>query len=274
MGIQTRGVPLAAGSPRHIADIEGADVPVGRSTSPSTATTYARTGPLPLGETRFPSTVDGRTVVLVDDVLYTGRTIRAALDAVHEFGRPAAIRLVVLVDRGHRELPIRADHVGKNLPTALAERRHGPPRRGRRRGRGRHDRGRRRGGRPVTAMRHLISIEDLDAEQHHPILDTAEQLKRDRRTAHQEGPDAARPVVCNLFLEDSTRTRISFDIAAKRLSADVINFSAKGSSVSKGESFKDTALTLAGHGRRRVVVRHSGVRRAAASSPATSTSRS
>ena len=74
-------------------------------------------GPLPLGTTQFPVSVDGRTVVLVDDVLHTGRTIRAALEAVLELGRPAAVRLVVLVDRGHRELPIRADHVGKNLPT-------------------------------------------------------------------------------------------------------------------------------------------------------------
>ena len=70
----------------------------------------------------MPFHLDGTVVVLVDDVLFTGRTIRAALDALVEFGRPEAIRLVVLVDRGHRELPIRADHVGKNLPTALAER--------------------------------------------------------------------------------------------------------------------------------------------------------
>jgi pyrimidine operon attenuation protein / uracil phosphoribosyltransferase len=80
-----------------------------------------RRGPLPLGETRVPVDVDGRTVVLVDDVLHTGRTIRAAMDAVLELGRPESIRLVVLVDRGHRELPIRADHVGKNLPTAFGQ---------------------------------------------------------------------------------------------------------------------------------------------------------
>src|SRR5699024_7294181 len=75
------------------------------------------------GPTRVPrSGIDGRTVVLVDDVLYSGRTVRAALDALGAIGRPAAVRLAVLVDRGHRELPIRADHVGKNLPTARTER--------------------------------------------------------------------------------------------------------------------------------------------------------
>jgi pyrimidine operon attenuation protein / uracil phosphoribosyltransferase len=82
---------------------------------------YARTGPLPLGRTRFPGPIDGRTVVLVDDVLFTGRTIRAAMDAVMDQGRPAAVRLAVLVDRGHRELPIRADFVGKNIPTSREE---------------------------------------------------------------------------------------------------------------------------------------------------------
>ena len=121
MGIQTRGVPLAERLAAHIADIEGTDVPVG----PLDVTLYRDDigrGPVrPLSETRFPADVDGRVVVLVDDVLFTGRTIRSALDAVLSVGRPAAIRLVVLVDRGHRQLPIRADHVGKNLPTSLAQ---------------------------------------------------------------------------------------------------------------------------------------------------------
>lgn len=122
MGIQTRGVPLARRLAAHIADIEGVDVPVG----PLDVTLYrddvASRPPRALADTRFPVDVNGRVVVLVDDVLFTGRTIRAALDAILDVGRPDAIRLVALVDRGHRELPIRADHVGKNLPTALAER--------------------------------------------------------------------------------------------------------------------------------------------------------
>ncbi len=75
-----------------------------------------------LGHTAIPVAIDGRTIVLVDDVLFTGRTIRAALDALVDFGRPARVQLAVLVDRGHRELPIRADYVGKNLPTSFKER--------------------------------------------------------------------------------------------------------------------------------------------------------
>jgi pyrimidine operon attenuation protein / uracil phosphoribosyltransferase len=122
MGIQTRGVPLAARLAERIGEIEGTDtVPHGLLDVTLYRDDYARTGPLQLGRTRFPGSIDGRTVVLVDDVLYTGRTIRAALDAVMDQGRPAAVRLAVLIDRGHRELPIRADHVGKNVPTSRSE---------------------------------------------------------------------------------------------------------------------------------------------------------
>jgi pyrimidine operon attenuation protein/uracil phosphoribosyltransferase len=117
MGVRTRGVPLAERLARHLDDIEGAAVPVGSLDVTLYRDDYARTGPLPLGQTVFPADIDGRVVVLVDDVLYTGRTIRAAMDAVMDYGRPKAIQLAVLVDRGHRELPIRADYVGKNLPT-------------------------------------------------------------------------------------------------------------------------------------------------------------
>ena len=122
LGIQTRGVPLARRLARLITDIEGTEVPYGALDVTLYRDDLEQRGPKPLSETQVPVDVDGRTVVLVDDVLYTGRTIRAALDAVSELGRPASIRLVVLVDRGHRELPIRADHVGKNLPTAYGDR--------------------------------------------------------------------------------------------------------------------------------------------------------
>lgn len=122
LGIQTRGAPLAQRLAALIADIEGTEVPTGTLDVTLYRDDLGRRGPLPLGETRVPVSVDGRTVVLVDDVLHTGRTIRAALEAVLELGRPAAVRLVVLVDRGHRELPIRADHVGKNLPSAPGQR--------------------------------------------------------------------------------------------------------------------------------------------------------
>lgn len=126
MGIQTRGVPLAERIAGHLADIEGIEVPVGALDVTLYRDDIGRrsssgAGVRGLAETRFPADIDGRTVVLVDDVLFTGRTIRAALDAVLSVGRPNAIRLVALVDRGHRQLPIRADHVGKNLPTSLAQ---------------------------------------------------------------------------------------------------------------------------------------------------------
>jgi pyrimidine operon attenuation protein / uracil phosphoribosyltransferase len=122
LGIPSRGVPLAERIGAKISAVEGVDVPVGSLD----VTMYrddlrlkpART----LLHTEIPADIDGRTVVLVDDVLFSGRTIRAALDALTEIGRPAAVRLAVLVDRGHRELPIRADFVGKNLPTSLVER--------------------------------------------------------------------------------------------------------------------------------------------------------
>jgi pyrimidine operon attenuation protein/uracil phosphoribosyltransferase len=122
LGIPSRGVPLAERIGAKIAAVEGIDVPVGSLD----VTMYrddlrlkpART----LLHTEIPADLDGRTVVLVDDVLFSGRTIRAALDALTEIGRPASVQLAVLVDRGHRELPIRADFVGKNLPTSLVER--------------------------------------------------------------------------------------------------------------------------------------------------------
>ena len=117
MGIRTRGVPLAERLAEHITTIEGAAVPVGSLDVTLYRDDYARTGPLPLGQTVFPADIDDHIVVLVDDVLYTGRTVRAGMDAVMDYGRPRAIQLAVLVDRGHRELPIRADYVGKNLPT-------------------------------------------------------------------------------------------------------------------------------------------------------------
>jgi pyrimidine operon attenuation protein/uracil phosphoribosyltransferase len=118
LGIQTRGVPLARRIAAALQEIEGVAVPVGELDVTLYRDDLTLRGPKPIGSTDVPVDVEGRTVVLVDDVLYTGRTIRAALDAVSSIGRPARIRLAALVDRGHRELPIRADHVGKNIPTA------------------------------------------------------------------------------------------------------------------------------------------------------------
>ena len=123
LGIPTRGVHLAARVAERIAQVEGAEVPVGTldiTMYRDDLRNHPTRGPQP---TQMPpGGVDGKTVVLVDDVLFSGRTVRAALDAMNDLGRPARVRLAVLVDRGHRELPIRADHVGKNLPSARTER--------------------------------------------------------------------------------------------------------------------------------------------------------
>jgi len=123
LGIPSRGVPLAERIAERMAAVEGVSVPVGSLD----VTMYRDDLRLKPARTLMPTDIppggiDGKTVVLVDDVLYSGRTIRAALDALTEVGRPQGVQLAVLVDRGHRELPIRADFVGKNLPTSLAER--------------------------------------------------------------------------------------------------------------------------------------------------------
>jgi pyrimidine operon attenuation protein/uracil phosphoribosyltransferase len=122
IGIQRRGVPIARRIADAIAEHEGAVVPVGALDITFYRDDLSMVAQQPVVKgTELPAGIDGRTVVLVDDVLYTGRTIRAAMDALVDFGRPQAIRLAVLVDRGHRELPIRADHVGKNVPTSREE---------------------------------------------------------------------------------------------------------------------------------------------------------
>ena len=261
LGIPTRGVPLARRLAERIAAVEGLDVPVG-SLDVTMYRDDLRLKPARALEPTDipPGGIDGKVVVLVDDVLFSGRTIRAALDALGDIGRPRAVQLAVLVDRGHRELPIRADYVGKNLPTSLGRAGQRPARR-----------------RPTaptpcpsieTRRRpldegHLLTAADLTRDDAELILDTAEEMRSLADRPIKKLPTLRGRTVVNLFFEDSTRTRISFEAAAKRLSADVINFSAKGSSVSKGESLKDTALTLQAMGADAVVVRHGAVRRAA-----------
>jgi pyrimidine operon attenuation protein/uracil phosphoribosyltransferase len=122
VGIRTGGDYIARMIQRKIAEIEGVEVPIGAVD----VTMYrddvgSSRDPRPVGKTEIPFKLDGRNVILVDEVLFTGRTIRAAMDAIMDIGRPANIQLAVLIDRGHRELPIRADYVGRNVPTSTTE---------------------------------------------------------------------------------------------------------------------------------------------------------
>ncbi|MGW1777277.1 bifunctional pyr operon transcriptional regulator/uracil phosphoribosyltransferase PyrR [Streptomyces sp. NPDC002104] len=122
LGIPTRGVFLARRLAAKLEEITGAKIPVGSLDITMYRDDLRMKPARAIGRTEIPGDdIDGRLVVLVDDVLFSGRTIRAALDALGDLGRPRAVQLAVLVDRGHRELPIRADYVGKNLPTSLRE---------------------------------------------------------------------------------------------------------------------------------------------------------
>jgi pyrimidine operon attenuation protein/uracil phosphoribosyltransferase len=122
LGIPTRGAPLATRLAARIAEFSGIDVPKGVLDVTLYRDDLRRKPTRPLGATALPMDgIDDHLVILVDDVLYSGRTIRAALDALRDAGRPRAVQLAVLVDRGHRELPIRADYVGKNVPTSRSE---------------------------------------------------------------------------------------------------------------------------------------------------------
>jgi len=122
LGIPTRGVDLARRIGDRINAVEGAEVPVGSLDVTMHRDDLRLRGVRPLEQTEIPPDgLDGKVVVLVDDVLFSGRTVRAALDALSDLGRPRAVQLAVLVDRGHRELPVRADYVGKNIPTSLRE---------------------------------------------------------------------------------------------------------------------------------------------------------
>ncbi|MBB6449366.1 pyrimidine operon attenuation protein/uracil phosphoribosyltransferase [Geomicrobium halophilum] len=122
LGIQTRGHPLAERLSANIKRIEGIDLPVGSIDITLYRDDLEKKQEEPeIHELDLPETIEGKKIILVDDVLYTGRTVRAAMDVLMDRGRPSQIQLAVLVDRGHRELPIRADYVGKNVPTSRSE---------------------------------------------------------------------------------------------------------------------------------------------------------
>ncbi|MFD9889009.1 bifunctional pyr operon transcriptional regulator/uracil phosphoribosyltransferase PyrR [Amycolatopsis sp. NPDC059027] len=122
LGIPTRGTPLATRLAERVAEFSGVRPPTGALDVTLYRDDLRRRPPRALEQTQLPPAgIDDRVVILVDDVLFSGRTIRAALDALRDHGRPRAVQLAVLVDRGHRELPIRADYVGKNVPTARTE---------------------------------------------------------------------------------------------------------------------------------------------------------
>lgn len=122
IGIRTRGAPLARRLVTTLQELERSVVPLGELDITLYRDDLARRRLQPrVGPSAVPVSLDDRTVILVDDVIFTGRSVRAALDAVMDFGRPSSVQLAVLVDRGHRELPIRPDYVGKNVPTALDE---------------------------------------------------------------------------------------------------------------------------------------------------------
>ncbi len=121
LGIPTRGVHLARRIAERMSDVEGREITAGALDITMYRDDLRLKPARALEHTDIPDDIDGKVVVLIDDVLFSGRTIRAALDALNEIGRPRAVQLAVLIDRGHRELPIRADFVGKNLPTALTE---------------------------------------------------------------------------------------------------------------------------------------------------------
>ena len=121
IGLQTGGVAIARRIADTLAEIEGSDVPIGSLDVALHRDDIGLRPVVPQAVTHIPVNLDQQVVVLVDDVLFTGRTVRAALDALHTWGRPSAVQLAVMVDRGHRELPIRPDYVGKNLPTSRDE---------------------------------------------------------------------------------------------------------------------------------------------------------
>ena len=256
VGIHTRGALLARRLHALLAELTGAEAPIGDIDISFYRDDVGAKSPASqpvVHASHIDFDLAGRTVVLVDDVLFTGRTVRAAIDALFDYGRPQRVQLAVLCDRGHRELPIRPDYVGKNLPTGARGAGQRAPRGARRRRRGDDLRAAAgRGGR----MRHLLSIEQLSKAEIEAILDRAESFAEVGRRDIKKVPTLRGRTVVTLFYESSTRTSSSFELAAKRLSADLVSVKAAGSSVDKGESLKDTVATLSAYEPAAIVLRH------------------
>jgi aspartate carbamoyltransferase catalytic subunit len=219
---------------------------------------YAKKGLHPdVKPTRIDFNVDGATIVLVDDVLYTGRTVRAAINVLFDYGRPQRIMLAALADRGGRELPVAADFVGAthSLPRAssLALRAKQTANSRSRSKTTMHNPQLNKNG----ELQHLLTIEGLPKSIINHILDTASSFVSISDREVKKVPLMRGKSVFNLFFENSTRTRTTFEIASKRLSADVINLNIAASSTSKGESLLDTIDNLAAMHADMFVVRHS-----------------
>ena len=244
LGIPSGGVPLARRLAEKIHQFTGVTVPVGSLDITLYRDDLRNKPHRALQKTNIPiDKIDGTNIILVDDVLFSGRSIRAALDALRDLGRPDTVQLAVLVDRGHRQLPIRADYVGKNLPTARSE--------------------------DVTVL--LADIDGRDgvlltrspepaslADDIIGLMDEADRFREALEGRElKKLPTLRGRTIFTLFYENSTRTRSSFETAGKWMSADVINISASSSSVRKGESLQDTGLTLSAIGADALIIRHS-----------------
>ena len=248
LGLQTRGVFLANRIASIIKEIEQVTIPVGILDVTMYRDDFRMAMKQPTVQvTSIPYDVDGTNIVLVDDVFYTGRTIRAALDAIMDFGRPKRVRFAALIDRGHRELPFCADFIGKTIKTQVNQ----------------EIRVRlteveedgidevslitfEDGGGRMTAfgLKHLFGLKDVSKKDINVILDTADSFREVMERPIRIVPTLKGVAVLNLFYEDSTRTRISFELAEKRLSAEVTTFAKGSSSVSKGESLRDTVRNI------------------------------
>ena len=257
IGIRRRGVPLAQRLARKIESLENRDGPGrhSRHQSLSRRPDHRRHQARRQRHRHPVFASQGKDIILMDDVLYTGRTIRAALDALFDHGRPARVQLLVLIDRGHRELPIEASFVGRTVQTTdieiievkfqeidemekvlLVERAE-----------------RRNGG---LMPRDCSGSKSWTAPRSKRFWRAPRIFNRIQNQSFKRLDTLRGKMIVNLFFEASTRTRTSFEIAAKRLGADAVSITASGSSVSKGESLVDTLNTLAAMRPNAIVMRH------------------